>query len=273
MAKGSRLVGKKETEVCAMQESLVVLECLRKSSQDKALTRVYRQLYNPNFYTGDSETLIYALKEEKYRDLSDKQLQDIKFAVEQILVAVFDAEFSFPKIFDELKGLNSSAKYLEPLPAQALGRIKDGRFWRLYEYLGPWKIYLKRDNILVWENQYYSFIDKPRDTKEIELSGLRWQLGEITLDRSFKAKLLRPYQKDGKPVHRRDLLNLSESVIIDIYQKQERYFQRILSVLTEPAKDADLIYILRTSLLKTLACKLRTSVRDVKQRFELFDAN
>lgn len=261
-----------------MQNSLVALECLRKSSEKRVLTRVYRQLYNLDFYkqSSNGKEIVAALKEEKYRNLNKSQLRDLKEALKMILKAVFEAEFSENDILKILREHNHPAIGYEELPNRMISRIDDGRFWNLFKFFDPWRVYLKKDELLIWDTAIYNFnVDDTGRIQKIYLDGLGlwWSMGQIFLDRSFKAQLLRSYHRAGRPIHRGDLLNLPEKKIIELYTLEENRFRKILSCLSEPSKDADILYVLKQSLLKTLACKFRTSTKDVKVRFELFEAD
>ncbi len=257
-----------------MQSSLVTLDCLRKSSPNKVLTRVYRQLYRLDFYPENGPKIVTALQEEKYHQLKLEQLNELKTAVEKILAAVFDAEFAKNSILQILKGFNLPATQLSlGLPEKLINRIDDGRFWRLCNFFSPWQAFFGTEKILIWEGDCFCFGSENGDKREINLGGFIWHLGEIKLDKSFRAELLRPYLRKSRPCHRGDLLNLPDKAIINYYQAEEYRFSQILSLLTKPAQEADLIYLLRQSLLKTLASKLKTSVKDVKRRYQLFDAD
>lgn len=257
-----------------MQKSLVTLDCLRKSSPNKVLTRVYRQLYRLDFYEKYGPEIVTALQEEKYHQLKPEQLNELKTAIEKILTAVFDAEFAKNSILRILKDYTWPATQLSlGLPDQLINRIDDGRFWRLYNFFSPGQAFFKAEKILIWERDCFCFGSENGDKREIDLGGFIWHLGEIKLDKSFKAKLLKPYISKSRPSHRGDLLNLPDKAIINYYQAEEYRFSQILSFLTKPAQEADLIYLLRQSLLKTLACKLKTSVKNVRRRYQLFDAD
>ncbi len=257
-----------------MQSSLVTLDCLRKSSPNKVLTRVYRQLYKLDFYQENGPQIVTALQEEKYHRLKLEQRKEIKTAVEKILTAVFEVEFAKNSILQTIKGFTRPATQLPSgLPVQLINRIDDGRFWRLYNFFSPWQAFFRTEKILIWERDCFCFDSESGDKREINLGEFIWHLGEIKLDKSFRAELLRPYLRKSRPCHRGDLINLPDKAIINYYQAEEHRFLQIISLLTKPAPEADLVYLLRQSLLKTLACKQKTSVKDIKIRYKLFDAD
>ncbi|MDD2431164.1 MAG: hypothetical protein PHD88_07730 [Firmicutes bacterium] len=255
-----------------MQESLVALECLRKSSQNRVLTRIYRQLYNLEFYELEcGKEIVDALKAEKYRELDAELLSEVKQAVAKIIEAVYQAELSSDQILRRLEEININAHKLSELPLKVTDRIDDGRFWQIFSYLSPWRAYFPNERLLIWNNDMYRF-ERQGKINSILLPdlGLQWKKGMIIIDPSYKAKLLRPYLRDGKPIHRANLLNLSEDRIISFYKAEEKRFRQLLASLTKPRADTDMIYVLRRSLLKTLACKYRTSTKEIRKRFKLF---
>lgn len=258
-----------------MQESLVVLECLRRSSEKRILTRVYRQLYNPDFYKPEySREIVDALKAERYRMLESEHLSELKSAVAAVLGAVYQVEFKTDKILGFLKEVDLKAEELSDFPLEIKEKIDDGRFWHLVFYLKPWKAYFPTEKVLIWDEGIYRF-SPDGDVKSFLLEGLglRWQKGRITLDPSFKAKLLRPYMREGKPIHRSSLLNLPMERIISFYKEEEKKFKRLLSLLSKPSEEADMLYILQRSLEKTLACKYRTSTKEIRKRLKLIQAD
>lgn len=253
-----------------MQDSLVVLNCLEKSSLNNVLQRVYRQLFNLNFYGTKGQEIVAALKKENYSQLSTVQLNELRAVLQKILSAIFAAEFAETSILKELKGQCLPASLVEKPEEILTKRIADGRWWQLYDYFRPWRMYLPQEKLLIWDENFYRWLPDGGTIPKIDLGGFTWQLGKITLQSSFRTTLLRPYLRYGKPLHRSDLLNLPEKVIIATYKAEESRFRQILSVLTEPRKEAEMLYLLRQSLLKTLASKYRTSTRDIEERFELF---
>ena len=141
-----------------MQESLVVLECLRRSSEKRILTRVYRQLYNPDFYKPEySREIVDALKAERYRMLESEHLSELKSAVAAVLGAVYQVEFKTDKILGFLKEVDLKAEELSDFPLEIKEKIDDGRFWHLVFYLKPWKAYFPTEKVLIWDEGIYRF--------------------------------------------------------------------------------------------------------------------
>src|SRR5207249_6878230 len=76
------------------------------------------------------------------------------------------------------------------------------------------------------------------------------------------------YLRDGKPIHRSELLNDSEYDIIYRYQGEYRGLVNYYGLAQNLAELGYVRWTMETSVLKTLACKNQTSVIKQKKRLQ-----
>jgi group II intron reverse transcriptase/maturase len=75
------------------------------------------------------------------------------------------------------------------------------------------------------------------------------------------------YMKKGKPIHIAPLIHYSDAHIIDAYQNWFRGIAGYYKYATDRHKLSKLKYAMEISLVKTLAHKYKTSVRDIYRRY------
>jgi group II intron reverse transcriptase/maturase len=78
----------------------------------------------------------------------------------------------------------------------------------------------------------------------------------------------RPYQRKGKPVAEYGLVNFSDAHIIETYQKRYRGIAEYYKYAVDRKQLGYLKYVMETALTKTLACKHRTTVRQIYRRYK-----
>ncbi|WP_199338342.1 group II intron reverse transcriptase/maturase [Nostoc sp. FACHB-133] len=76
------------------------------------------------------------------------------------------------------------------------------------------------------------------------------------------------YMRNGKPIHRPELINDDDFTIINIYQSEFRGYVQFYSLAQNIAWLRKLQWIMSSSLMKTLACKHRTSVAKICARYK-----
>lgn len=76
------------------------------------------------------------------------------------------------------------------------------------------------------------------------------------------------YMRNGKPIHRPELINDDDFTIINIYQSEFRGYVQFYSLAQNIAWLRKLQWIMSSSLMKTLACKHRTSVAKICAKYK-----
>ncbi|BAZ14164.1 RNA-directed DNA polymerase (plasmid) [Calothrix sp. NIES-4071] len=75
------------------------------------------------------------------------------------------------------------------------------------------------------------------------------------------------YMRNGKPIHRPELINDDDFSIINIFQSEFRGYVQFYSLAQNIAWLRKLQWVMSTSLMKTLACKHKTSVNKICARY------
>ena len=83
----------------------------------------------------------------------------------------------------------------------------------------------------------------------------------------FVAEKCERYMRNGKPIHRAELINDEDFTIIDLYQSEYRGYVQFYSLAHNIAWLSKVRWVMWLSLLKTLANKYKTSVADIKARY------
>ena len=89
----------------------------------------------------------------------------------------------------------------------------------------------------------------------------------LRVPRDVLATTVKRYQRNGKPIHRRERVNETPYSIVTRYQQEYRglvNYYRMAYNLTHLSR---LHWVMETSLLKTLAAKYKTTVRRIAQRY------
>jgi group II intron reverse transcriptase/maturase len=76
------------------------------------------------------------------------------------------------------------------------------------------------------------------------------------------------YMRNGKPIHRPELINDDDFTIINIYQSEFRGYVQFYSLAQNIAWLRKLQWVMSSSLMKTLACKYRTSVAKICAKYK-----
>ena len=76
------------------------------------------------------------------------------------------------------------------------------------------------------------------------------------------------YMRNGKPIHRPELINDDDFTIINIYQSEFRGYVQFYSLAQNIAWLRKLQWIMSSSLMKTLACKHKTSVAKICAKYK-----
>jgi group II intron reverse transcriptase/maturase len=105
-------------------------------------------------------------------------------------------------------------------------------------------------------------LDRTRGTRTVN-----GKVGMYIPEDVIQAKRKR-YLRDGKPIHRTELLNDSEYDIISRYQGEYRGLVNYYGMAQNIAELGYIRWTMETSLLKTLACKNQTSVMQETKRLE-----
>jgi group II intron reverse transcriptase/maturase len=105
-------------------------------------------------------------------------------------------------------------------------------------------------------------LDRTRGTRTVN-----GKVGMYIPEDVIQAKRKR-YLRDGKPIHRPELLNDSEYDIITRYQGEYRGLVNYYGMAQNIAELGYIRWTMETSLLKTLACKNQTSVIQEAKRLE-----
>ena len=75
------------------------------------------------------------------------------------------------------------------------------------------------------------------------------------------------YMRNGKPIHRPELINDDDFTIVNIYQSEYRGYVQFYSLAQNIAWLRKLQWIMWSSLMKTLACKHKTSVAKICAKY------
>ena len=75
------------------------------------------------------------------------------------------------------------------------------------------------------------------------------------------------YMRNGKPIHRPELINDDDFTIINIYQSEFRGYVQFYSLAQNIAWLRKLQWVMSSSLMKTLACKYKTSVAKICAKY------
>src|SRR5919109_2397369 len=105
-------------------------------------------------------------------------------------------------------------------------------------------------------------LDRTRGTRTVN-----GKVGMYIPEDVIRAKRKR-YLRDGKPIHRSELINDSEYDIIYRYQGEYRGLVNYYGLAQNLAELGYVRWTMETSLLKTLACKNQTSVIKEKKRLQ-----
>jgi group II intron reverse transcriptase/maturase len=89
----------------------------------------------------------------------------------------------------------------------------------------------------------------------------------LRLPASFIANRCRSYMKDGKPSYRKDLIHVSDYVILSRYQAEYRGYVQYYQLAGNLIWLNKLHRVMRMSLIKTLAHKYKTSVATMAQKY------
>ncbi len=76
------------------------------------------------------------------------------------------------------------------------------------------------------------------------------------------------YMKNGKPIHRTELINDDDFSIVNIYQSEYRGYVQYYSLALNIAWLEKVRWIMWSSLMKTLACKYKTSVAKICEKYQ-----
>lgn len=75
------------------------------------------------------------------------------------------------------------------------------------------------------------------------------------------------YMRNGKPIHRTELINDDDFTIVNIYQSEYRGYVQFYSQAQNIAWLSKLRWVMWSSLMKTLACKHKTSVAKICSKY------
>ena len=81
-------------------------------------------------------------------------------------------------------------------------------------------------------------------------------------------KKCQKYQKDNKPIHRKELTNNTQYSIVAQYQSEFRGFAEYYQLANDLYRLNSLKWIMQQSLAKTLATKLKLTVKQVHKKYE-----
>jgi group II intron reverse transcriptase/maturase len=84
---------------------------------------------------------------------------------------------------------------------------------------------------------------------------------------SFVKEKCALYMRNGKPIHRPELINDDDFTIVNIYQSEYRGYVQYYSLAQNIAWLGKLQWIMWSSLMKTLACKHKTSVAKICAKY------
>ncbi len=80
-------------------------------------------------------------------------------------------------------------------------------------------------------------------------------------------ELMKSYQRNGKPVHETGLLAFSDAQIIDIYQRRFLGLAQFYKYAVDRGRLSQLKYVMEVALTKTLACKFKSKVTHIYQKY------
>ncbi|WP_226581895.1 group II intron reverse transcriptase/maturase [Microseira wollei] len=75
------------------------------------------------------------------------------------------------------------------------------------------------------------------------------------------------YKRNGKPIHRPELINDEDFTIVSIYQSEYRGYVQFYSLAQNIPWLSKLQWVMWRSLMKTLACKHKTSVAKICSKY------
>ncbi len=84
---------------------------------------------------------------------------------------------------------------------------------------------------------------------------------------SFVEEKCALYMRNGKPIHRPELINDDDFTIVNIYQSEYRGYVQYYSLAQNIAWLHKLQWVMWGSLMKTLACKHKTSVAKIRSKY------
>ena len=113
----------------------------------------------------------------------------------------------------------------------------------------------------------YEILVQYSDTKHT--NGRRSLNGIIGLriPASFVEEKCALYMRNGKPIHRPELINDDDFTIVNIYQSEFRGYVQFYSLAQNIAWLRKLQWVMWSSLMKTLACKHKTSVAKICAKY------
>ncbi len=113
----------------------------------------------------------------------------------------------------------------------------------------------------------YEILVQYSDTKHT--NGKRSINGIIALRMpvSFVEEKCALYMRNGKPIHRPELINDDDFTIVNIYQSEYRGYVQYYSLAQNIAWLHKLQWVMWSSLMKTLACKHKTSVAKIRSKY------
>lgn len=88
----------------------------------------------------------------------------------------------------------------------------------------------------------------------------------LRMPASFVKEKCSLYMRNGKPIHRPELINDDDFTIVNIYQSEYRGYVQFYSLAQNIAWLGKLHWVMWSSLMKTLACKYKTSVAKICAR-------
>ncbi len=89
----------------------------------------------------------------------------------------------------------------------------------------------------------------------------------LRIPASFIEEKCALYMRNGKPIHRPELINDDDFTIVNIYQSEFRGYVQFYSLAQNIAWLRKLQWIMWSSLMKTLACKHKTSVAKICAKY------
>ena len=79
--------------------------------------------------------------------------------------------------------------------------------------------------------------------------------------------MTKPYRRNGKPVHESGLIAFSDAQILDIYQRRFLGLAQFYKYAVDRGRLSQLKYVMEVALTKTLACKFKTKVTHIYQKY------
>jgi len=90
----------------------------------------------------------------------------------------------------------------------------------------------------------------------------------LKMPMAYVDKACQLYMKEGKPIHRAELLNDTDFTIVSRYQSELRGYYQYFQLATNVSSLYKLKWVMETSLLKTLAHKHKTSVQKLVKKYK-----